>query len=141
MREEKIGLQCEKCLNKGMGRYCSNEHSIYYRPITDSLFGNPYPWGYYMTDSPNLREKEGCQEGEHNSSEVACPDCGVKKQWIEMSIDHIIPIASGGLEFDRNNLQWMCLSCNCRKSGGKKAEMVLKKRDYEAKQTKLGVDG
>jgi hypothetical protein len=33
------------------------------------------------------------------------------------SIDHIKPISMGGLEFDRDNLQWMDLSENIRKGG------------------------
>ena len=36
------------------------------------------------------------------------------------SIDHILPIANGGLEFDRDNVQWMDLKENIRKSGGKR---------------------
>ena len=38
----------------------------------------------------------------------------------EDSIDHINPIANGGLEFDRDNLQWMDLIENIRKSGGRR---------------------
>ena len=33
------------------------------------------------------------------------------------SIDHITPISIGGLEFDRDNLQWMDLAENIRKGG------------------------
>jgi hypothetical protein len=33
------------------------------------------------------------------------------------SIDHIKPISMGGLEFDRDNLQWMDLAENIRKGG------------------------
>jgi 5-methylcytosine-specific restriction endonuclease McrA len=141
MREEKIGVQCEKCLNKGSGRYCSNEHSIYYRDITNQLYGTQYPYGYYQTDIPNLREKqiEPYIEGGHavEATKITCPVCGKIDYWTSMSVDHIISIASGGLEFDRDNLQWMCLSCNCKKSGGKRAELVLKKKIYNSKQTLL----
>ena len=33
------------------------------------------------------------------------------------SIDHIKPISMGGLEFDKDNLQWMDLAENIRKGG------------------------
>ena len=52
----------------------------------------------------------------------ACPRCGehlIDMQedgsWVgtvKASVDHIKPISLGGLEWDRDNLRWMCLKCN-----------------------------
>ena len=46
---------------------------------------------------------------------------GRQYPWAEIatgdSIDHIVPISMGGLEFDRDNLQWMDLKDNIRKGG------------------------
>ena len=104
MQNNKIGMQCEKCLNKKTeGRYCSPEHSIYYRRISSQMYGKEYPFDY-----ETLREKDGC-------AIVSCVVCGKKLPYDQMSIDHILPISKGGLEFDRENLQWMCLPCNLRK--------------------------
>ena len=91
--ENRIGLVCEKCLKpRRVGRYCCKEHRQYYNQIVQAFYFKPKP----------IEERFGC---EHNSMET---------------IDHILPIANGGLEFDRTNLQYMCLLCNLRKSGGKR---------------------
>ena len=113
MLENKIGLQCEKCLTKeDAQRYCSKEHSKYYIKITNSTYGTIYPF-----------ELDTFPKGKYGYIKrkiVKCPNCEIHRAWSEMSIDHIIPIANGGLEFDRENLQFMCLECNIRKSGGKR---------------------
>lgn len=45
-----------------------------------------------------------------------CADCGMKiKQWGRMQIDHIKPMAKGGLSIPEN-LQLLCRPCNLRKS-------------------------
>ena len=91
--EERIGSVCEKCLKpRREGKYCCKEHRQHYNQIVQAFYFKPKP----------TEERFGC---EHNSME---------------SIDHILPIANGGLEFDRTNLQYMCLLCNLRKSGGKR---------------------
>jgi 5-methylcytosine-specific restriction endonuclease McrA len=41
-----------------------------------------------------------------------CPRCGILMERQRMSVDHIRPISLGGLEWDRDNLRWMCLKCN-----------------------------
>lgn len=117
MKENKIGLQCKKCLNKGGGRYCCAKHSDYYRAITNDVYGNNHPF-----DFETLKEK-----GENAT--VLCSNCKIEKHWAEMSIDHIVPISKGGLEFDRANLQWMCLPCNLRKSN--KMEDKKQKKLFE----------
>jgi hypothetical protein len=41
------------------------------------------------------------------------PNCEVcRGRAVDYEIDHIIPIAAGGLEFDINNLRLTCLPCN-----------------------------
>ena len=42
------------------------------------------------------------------------------------SIDHIKPISMGGLEFDKDNLQWMDLAENIRKGGINRAKVQQK---------------
>jgi 5-methylcytosine-specific restriction endonuclease McrA len=46
---------------------------------------------------------------------VRCPGDGVVEDAIRMSVDHIKPIAKGGLELDRTNLRFLCLRCNLRR--------------------------
>lgn len=134
MLKHKIGLQCEKCLRKPyMGRYCCGDHSIYFNRLFRALF-----WPVYPFSKDELDELPGhLTDAYDHKHDIECPECKTKAHWSSMSIDHIVSIASGGLEFDRNNLQWMCLSCNCAKSGGERGEKIAKRKIYESKQTKL----
>ena len=122
MLKYKIGLLCSKCLKKKhYERYCCTEHSKYYREITSSFYGKNYPITI-MAHTP-------CKE-------VECASCKEKQDWHELSIDHITPITKGGLEFDRQNLQFMHLSCNIRKYNHTEEEL-LEKRKTISKQHHL----
>jgi 5-methylcytosine-specific restriction endonuclease McrA len=102
------GVQCPYCLTKrDRQRYCCSEHSRYYISITDRFYGVSRPLDYEKL----RRTRWGSEE-----SKVICPSCNVKLWYREMSVDHIVPITKGGLEFDRENLRWMCLTCNIKKS-------------------------
>lgn len=98
----KIGMICEECLqpSRDNGRYCCEEHRHYYKRIINQFYFKPRPW--------------------YENDRSACGHEG------NSSIDHIVPIANGGLEFDRDNLQWMCLRCNISKSGGERYEKMRK---------------
>jgi 5-methylcytosine-specific restriction endonuclease McrA len=96
-----LGMVCPKCVERKLsggtysnaGKYCSSEHSTYYRRIMLQFYGCPQPLSGALS---------------------VCPSCF--KPIHEFSKDHIIPLAKGGLEFDRENIQWMCLACNIEKS-------------------------
>lgn len=118
MKKHRIGLQCKKCLNKGGGRYCSSAHSTYYRSITDQFYGIPYPIELATVGYDN--------QGFLKLDKVKCAGCKKENSWTSMSKDHIIPITKGGLEFDRNNIQWMHLSCNIRKYNYTESEIIQK---------------
>ena len=47
------------------------------------------------------------------------------------SIDHIKPISMGGLEFDKDNLQWMSLAENIRKGGINRVRAAQKRKVRE----------
>jgi 5-methylcytosine-specific restriction endonuclease McrA len=102
-----IGLQCTECLRPRISaRYCCTEHRAYYQLITDHFYFPQKP--IEETDDRHHSNSVMAKKG------IICPTCGSKIR--DLSIDHIVPITKGGLEFDRENLQWMCLSCNIRKS-------------------------
>ncbi len=43
-----------------------------------------------------------------------CQSCGQTTTETKLSVDHIIPLATGGSN-DMSNLQTLCLSCNSKK--------------------------
>ena len=139
MKESRIGMQCQKCLNKGGGRYCCKEHGKYYRSITNNFYGTNYPYSI-----KELRRASYDSE----AYKISCPFCGKKERWTQMSVDHILPITRGGLEFDRDNLQWACLHCNIKKNNHmpeeieskRKVKEELTKAIYSALQIKIIVD-
>jgi len=102
--------QCPVCgkpkseFEKGKHKYCSPE-------CQNKFMEECCEW----RDWPHIRLKiwrrdEGtCKVCNKKSGSSYFPDKG----WV---IDHIIPIASGGGEFDLNNLQTLCPNCNKRKT-------------------------
>jgi 5-methylcytosine-specific restriction endonuclease McrA len=112
----RIGMLCSVCLKpRTSARYCCAEHRAYYQAITNH---------FYFPQKPI---KERGRRNRRNSTMArrgkTCPSC--MKEIDELSIDHIVPITRGGLEFDRENLQWMCLRCNIKK-GNKATEVRTK---------------
>ena len=51
-----------------------------------------------------------------------CMKCGKQVSKEDYHVDHIIPIAAGGAEWDLNNLELSCPECNLKK--GKKVEGI-----------------
>jgi 5-methylcytosine-specific restriction endonuclease McrA len=103
--KNQIGVQCAECLKSRISaRYCCSEHRVYYQHITNHFYFPQKP----IDDTDPRKYGGSVKRGK------VCPNC--KKEIEELSIDHIVPITRGGLEFDRENLQWMCLTCNIRKS-------------------------
>ncbi len=131
MLKHGLGIMCPKCAERKMrggvyrnaGKYCSNEHSAYYRKIMLQFYGCPQPL---------------------SGSLSPCPRC--YRPIHDFSKDHIIPVTKGGLEFDRENIQWMCLACNIKKSDSTPEDDTLKAtaliyRTFEGNgQPRLGVN-
>ena len=42
----------------------------------------------------------------------ACNHCNKRYQWSGLIGDHIIPIVVGGEEFNKNNIQTLCIKCS-----------------------------
>ena len=110
MLRHRLGTLCSKCTERKMrggsyrnaGKYCSGEHSGYYRKIMRQLYECPEPF---------------------SGSFLPCPRCN--RPIHDFSKDHILPVTKGGLEFDRENLQWMCLSCNIAKGNRTTGEITM----------------
>lgn len=74
--------------------------------------------------------------------EGKCRRCGMRPSSGRLRgsgfvIDHIVPIAQGGRQFDRANLQLLCSECNKRKTredlrrlGGSCAEMLRSDEEF-----------
>lgn len=54
-------------------------------------------------------------------------------------VDHIIPIALGGPEFDLTNLQLLCPQCNSEKTGADQVEIASRRRELERQAELRGV--
>lgn len=50
-----------------------------------------------------------------------CPCCGKKEPNIKLTIDHILPLSKNGTN-TIDNIQPLCLSCNCRKNNRSKTK-------------------
>jgi 5-methylcytosine-specific restriction endonuclease McrA len=62
-----------------------------------------------------------------------CYKCGDDVKEGKYVLDHIIPIAIGGAEFDESNLQILCDRCNKEKTA-QDSKLIAKQRDIEKKQ-------
>lgn len=60
-----------------------------------------------------------------------CRNCGRRFEAKELVLDHIIPIACGGDEFDENNLQTLCAECHLKKTKEDKRIIAGYKREGE----------
>lgn len=72
--------------------------------VNSALIGRLFLWPVYPYGFDRSREAWYRTE--------RCPGCAVERPAIEMSVDHLKPVSRGGLEFDRSNLRFLCLSCN-----------------------------
>jgi len=67
-------------------------------------------------------------------NDYTCQKCGKKVDWDKLYdsssfiLDHIIPIALGGEEFDRDNLQILCYDCNKKKTSEDMKKIAKQRR-------------
>ncbi|MCR5798231.1 MAG: HNH endonuclease [Eubacterium sp.] len=73
--------------------------------------------------------------------DYTCQICGISKglldsfiphlgDYLLLEVDHIIPVAKGGMGNDPNNLQTLCWRCNRKKGSTKTNEEVMEIIDY-----------
>lgn len=86
-----ICLNCNKLLPKRKRKYCSNE-------CRDEWTAKHY---HRWMRSKLIVDREN-----------KCDGCKKEFPSDELILDHITPIACGGLEFDKGNLQILCKYCN-----------------------------
>jgi 5-methylcytosine-specific restriction endonuclease McrA len=90
-----ICLNCGKKLVGRMTKYCSNKCS----------------WDWLCKHSHQHLRTKLIQERKN-----LCCACNQTQDSSNLILDHILPIAVGGAEFDVNNLQLLCKSCNKTKT-------------------------
>ena len=78
---------------------------------------------YVLYNASNQKYKRKGAKGNHSIKEwrelkeklnYTCQRCGRKEPEIKLTKDHIIPISKGGTNYI-NNLQPLCMRCNCSK--------------------------
>jgi 5-methylcytosine-specific restriction endonuclease McrA len=106
----KLCLNCEKPVAKGRSRYCSAECA----------------YKFFVKNSHSLlRDKIA------NDKDYFCCSCNKKiPDRNHFILDHILPIALGGAEFDESNLQILCFECDKVKTA-KDMTLIARKRKEE----------
>ncbi|MBW4576337.1 MAG: HNH endonuclease [Aphanothece sp. CMT-3BRIN-NPC111] len=67
-----------------------------------------------MSKTPRIRIPPEVRKYVFERDRYQCKSCGKTKLETELTIDHIIPLASGGAN-DISNLQTLCRACNQQK--------------------------
>lgn len=97
---------CSMCLSgKGGPRGFCPAHAPDAERIVNAFWERATPWGSSPEECPECGAPMATA-----IQEVVSPMSTVRPT--RSSIDHILPISLGGLEWDRNNLRWICLRCN-----------------------------
>ncbi|PSN12960.1 HNH endonuclease [filamentous cyanobacterium CCT1] len=68
-----------------------------------------------MTRAKRISIPRSVREYVLNRDNYQCKSCGKKGSEVKLQIDHILPLAKGGVN-DISNFQTLCKSCNQRKS-------------------------
>jgi len=102
-----ICLNCGNVLPKRRRKYCKD------LCLNEFMTNNNHAW---------LRSKL------ITNKENKCDECGKTFPKDNLILDHIIPIALGGDEFNENNLQILCLGCNKIKTKKDYAEISKARR-------------
>ncbi|MHC4413322.1 MAG: HNH endonuclease [Planctomycetota bacterium] len=66
---------------------------------------------YYRSRKRWNKKKDKLTSQVYERDGAVCKDCGTSD---DLTIDHIVPLSKDGTN-DLNNLQVLCLSCNCTK--------------------------
>jgi 5-methylcytosine-specific restriction endonuclease McrA len=88
---KKVCLNCDNFVIKPFRRYCSKECSH----------------DFFVKNSHTALRYKLAKECNHE-----CKHCGIKITDSTYVLDHVIPIACGGEEFNESNLQILCSECN-----------------------------
>jgi 5-methylcytosine-specific restriction endonuclease McrA len=75
------------------------------------MVGNAHP---IMTKTPRIKIPIAVKNYIWKRDRYQCQSCGKTDNETNLTIDHIIPLASGGSN-DISNLQTLCHTCNSRK--------------------------
>lgn len=67
-----------------------------------------------MKKTPRISIPPSVRDYVYQRDHYQCQSCGKTAQDSQLSLDHIIPLATGGSN-DISNLQTLCLDCNRRK--------------------------
>ncbi|MBD2107013.1 HNH endonuclease [Nodosilinea sp. FACHB-13] len=68
-----------------------------------------------MTRTKRISIPRSVREYVLNRDNHQCKSCGKKSSEVKLQIDHILPLAKGGVN-DISNLQTLCKGCNQKKS-------------------------
>lgn len=106
MSNEPYWVECKLCgesydTTRGIGKHQACENKLAYRS-QPPLPKNRRDWN---------RMRKGMSPFVFERDNYTCRICGATEH---LSVDHVVPLYLGGTN-DFENLQTLCLSCNCRK--------------------------
>lgn len=114
-------VNCDALIPSKRRKYCSSE--------CNNQFFREHNWAAmkaYMLSKQNWT----CQIcGKTPEKDPNIPTSKNPKSWWFYVVDHKIPIALGGKEFDENNLQVLCGPCNKEKTKKDHAKIAKKRRE------------
>jgi 5-methylcytosine-specific restriction endonuclease McrA len=103
---------CHKPLGKGRKKYCSDACFKGWF----SQFQPPFRWNE-LRKKARRRDKWTCLRCGRTKKELLILYAGTPyARKPKLVVDHIVPIALGGDEFDIGNLQTLCVDCNREKT-------------------------
>jgi len=118
-------LNCGRIIPKIKRKYCSSECA--------NQFFAKHNWNA-MSDRIMKKQNLTCQKcgatpPRNKVGFIFWPMDGSKNDVYSYVVDHIIPIALGGKEFDESNLQVLCGDCNREKTKADQAKIAKKRSE------------
>lgn len=75
-----------------------------------------------------LKEREDDLICARCKKKIELSEWGINQTWGMLQVDHVIPIWKGGEEFDKNNLQILCIDCASKKNKKDQREFLNDRR-------------
>lgn len=119
--EEQARNKNHLCINCGKP---TKQYAFAYGGKWKTMCSDECEHGWWVTHDWSYLKMEVFRERGYN-----CEKCGKESSWSgSVVVDHIVPISLGGWEFDKGNLQILCLACDRIKTKEDRKQIAIVKR-------------